>query len=142
MKYVILISHGDFAGGLHSAVAMMTGDREDVLSTSLRAGESVDDFSSKFKALLQPITAQDEIILLCDILGGSPLTTALNDLSEQGLLERTLVMTGMNLPLAVTACVMKDNVDLPMLKDILLSEGQGAIQEFELEVQATSEDDI
>ena len=35
MKYVVMVSHGEFAPGLHSAVKMMTGDRDDVLSTSL-----------------------------------------------------------------------------------------------------------
>ena len=38
MKYVVMVSHGEFAPGLHSAVKMMTGDREDVLSTSLKDG--------------------------------------------------------------------------------------------------------
>ena len=37
MKYVIMVSHGEFAPGLHSAVKMMTGERDDVLSTSLKA---------------------------------------------------------------------------------------------------------
>ena len=26
MKYVVMVSHGEFAPGLHSAVKMMTGD--------------------------------------------------------------------------------------------------------------------
>ena len=28
MKYVVMVSHGEFAPGLHSAVKMMTGDRK------------------------------------------------------------------------------------------------------------------
>ena len=28
MKYVVMVSHGEFAPGLHSAVKMMTGDNE------------------------------------------------------------------------------------------------------------------
>ena len=31
MKYVVLISHGEFAPGLRTAVFMMTGEREEVL---------------------------------------------------------------------------------------------------------------
>ena len=45
MKYVIMVSHGEFAPGLHSAVKMMTGDRDDVLSTSLKADMSADQFA-------------------------------------------------------------------------------------------------
>ena len=46
MKYVVMVSHGEFAPGLHSAVKMMTGDREDVLSTSLKDGMSADEFAN------------------------------------------------------------------------------------------------
>ena len=81
MKYVIMVSHGELAPGLHSAVKMMTGDRDDVLSTSLKDGMSADEFADNFRTLVKDITAEDEIILLADILSGSPFTNALNVLS-------------------------------------------------------------
>ena len=42
MRYVIMVSHGEFAPGLHSAVKMMTGSRDDVLGTNLREDISAD----------------------------------------------------------------------------------------------------
>ena len=82
MKYVVIISHGDFAPGLHSAVKMMVGERKELLSASLKDGQSTDDFATQLKEVLQPITHEDSIILMCDILGGSPLTTSLSIFSE------------------------------------------------------------
>ena len=39
MRYVMLVSHGTFAPGLHDALKMLAGeDREDVISTSLENG--------------------------------------------------------------------------------------------------------
>lgn len=36
MKYVVLVSHGTFAQGLHSVLKMLAGgDRADVLSTGM-----------------------------------------------------------------------------------------------------------
>lgn len=143
MKYVILVSHGEFAPGLHSAVKMMTGDRSDVLSTSLKDGMSADEFAENFKNLVKDIKADDEIILLADILSGSPFTNALNVLSEKGMLANTLVIAGMNMPLAITAVLMKDNFDdRDALAETLLNEGRTGLTRFETEDDSDEDDDI
>ncbi len=141
MKYVVLVSHGEFAPGLHSAVKMMTGDREDVLSTSLKDGMSADEFAENFKELVKDVTADDQIILLADILSGSPFTNALNVLDGKGMLANTLVIAGMNMPLAITSVLMKDNFDdLEVLKDTLLSEGRSGITDFKVAADDDDED--
>lgn len=143
MKYVILVSHGEFAPGLHSAVKMMTGDRDDVLSTSLKDGMSADEFAENFKELVKDIQADDEIILLADILSGSPFTNALNVLSEKGMLAQTLVIAGMNMPLAITAVLMKDNFDdKDALAETLLNEGRTGLTRFETDDAGDDDDDI
>ena len=138
MKYVIMVSHGEFAPGLHSAVKMMTGERDDVLSTSLIA----DEFAANFRTLVEPLNADDSVILLADILSGSPFTNALAVLDEKGLMPNTLVIAGMNMPLAITAVLMKDNFDdAELLKETLLSEGHAGLTEFKVESD-DAEDDI
>lgn len=142
MKYVIMVSHGEFAPGLHSAVKMMTGERDDVLSTSLKDGMGADEFASNFAELVKNFTAEDQIILLADILSGSPFTNALNVLSEKNLLANSLVIAGMNMPLAITAVLMKDNFDhVKDLKDTLIGEGQSGLVHFEVE-EEEEEDDL
>lgn len=75
MRYFILVSHGTFAPGLHNALGMMAGaDREDIRSTSLLDGMDVDTYRKKFATLVADLTAEDEILLFADIIGGSPLT--------------------------------------------------------------------
>lgn len=45
MKYILLVSHGMMAPGLHNALGMLAGeDREDILSTSLKNGMGADEF--------------------------------------------------------------------------------------------------
>lgn len=141
MRYVVMVSHGEFAPGLHSAVKMMTGDRDDVLSTSLKEDMSADQFAANFEALVSNITEDDEVILLADILSGSPFTNALNVLDQKGLLSHSLVIAGMNMPLAITAVLMKDNMDLDMLKDTLLSEGRTGLTAYEMVVSSDDDDD-
>lgn len=140
MRYVVMVSHGEFAPGLHSAVEMMTGKRDDVRNTSLKDGMSTDVFSENFTALISDFKDEDEIILLADILSGSPFTNALKILDEKGFMPRTLVIAGMNMPLAITAVLMKDNMDLDMLKETLLSEGRTGLCEFVVPVEESEED--
>ena len=110
MKYVVLVSHGEFAPGLHKAVNMLAGEeREDVLSTSLVNGMGADEFAENVKQVLSVVGEDDEIILFADIVGGSPLATTANVLLETGLLAKTRMIGGMNLPLVLTCVLSKDD---------------------------------
>lgn len=142
MKYVVLVSHGTFAPGLKSVLAMLAGgEREDVISVGLEDGMSADQFAEKFQNAISVLKAEDEIILLGDIIGGSPMTNALEQISKKGLEGQTIVFGGMNLAMALTATIMKDEVDKEVLKDALISEAQNAIKEFVLESPDDEEDD-
>ena len=133
MRYLILVSHGTFAPGLHNALGMMAGsDREDIRSTSLLDGMDVDTFRANFTELVGDITAEDEIILTADIIGGSPLTTALDVLTEKGLLAHTLAIGGMNLPLVLTAAFADAETPLEELEQELTGEAKDQIKRFDL----------
>jgi len=133
MRYLILVSHGTFAPGLHNALGMMAGsDREDIRSTSLLDGMDVDTFRANFTELVGDITAEDEIILTADIIGGSPLTTALDVLTEKGLLGKTLAIGGMNLPLVLTAAFADAETPLEELEQELTGEAKDQIKRFNL----------
>ena len=133
MRYLILVSHGTFAPGLHNALGMMAGsDREDIRSTSLLDGMDVDTFRANFAELVGDITAEDEIILTADIIGGSLLTTALDVLTEKGLLGKTLAIGGMNLPLVLTAAFADADTPLEELEQELTGEAKDQIKRFDL----------
>ena len=139
MKYVVLVSHGTFAPGLHSVLKMLAGgEREDVISVGLEDGMSADEFAEKFSNAISKITEDDEIILLGDIVGGSPLTNAIEQVSNKGLIGQTVIFGGMNLAMALTATLMKDGVDTDMLKDSLINEAKDAVKEF---VMTSANDD-
>lgn len=138
MKYVILVSHGKFANGLNDALSMLTGNREDILSVGLENGKSVDEFTALFTEKVKDISTDDEVILLGDIIGGSPLTNATNVLVNKGI--KTVILGGMNLPLALTTVLMKDTVSLDEIADQVLEQARMAMQEFKIVEE--SEDDI
>ncbi len=129
MKHIILVSHGEFASGLHSSIKMIAGDRKNLLSLGLKTDMSIDSFAQHFKQLISCITKNDSIILLADIIGGSPLTTALAVLSELNLLTNARAFTGMNLPLSLSF-VLNEYMDY----DFILNEAKDSIQEIFLHI--------
>lgn len=143
MKYVVFVSHGTFAPGLHSVLKMLAGgEREDILSASMEDGMGADVFTQRFQKAIEAVKQEDEIILLADIIGGSPLTNALDVLSQKGLLGRTRAFGGMNLPMALTASMMKDGMNMDALADGMLQESRNAIQEMELNMAEEEDADI
>ncbi len=137
MRYVILVSHGKFANGLNDALSMLAGNREDILSVGLENGKSVDEFVALFTEKVKDISNDDEVILLGDIIGGSPLTNATNVLVNKGI--KTVILGGMNLPLALTTVLIKDTVSLDEIADQVLEQARMAMQEFKI-VEESEED--
>lgn len=141
MNYLVLVSHGGFAQGLKTSLAMFAADKMDqVIAVGLENGQSVDEFALVFREAVSGLTADDSVVVLADIVGGSPLTTALGVLEEKGLLQTTTVLGGMNLPMAITSAVMKDMLEGPDLVAAVLPEAQAALQEFKV-VQTEEEED-
>lgn len=141
MKYIILVSHGEYANGLKNALSMLAGEREDVISVGLENGKSAEEFAIVFNRKISHITSEDTIILLGDLIGGSPLTTAMNVITGKGLMGQTVVIGGMNLPLALTAVLMKDTFENEALVEQILQEAHEALKEFKI-VSQDEEDDI
>lgn len=143
MKYLVLISHGGLAEGLKSSLAMFASDKIDqVLALGLRDGKTVDDFSTEVREALAKTGEDDQFLVLADIVGGSPLTTALKALDELGKLETAVVLGGMNLTMAITATVMKDILDGEALAKAILEEASTALQEFKTDSDDEGDDDI
>lgn len=143
MRYILLVSHGEFAPGLHKAIEMLAGsDREDLLSTSLKNGMGADEFADNVREILEKITDEDEIALFADIVGGSPLTTAANVIAEKGLLSRTVMVGGMNLPLVLSTILSKDYAEdfAEHVRNNMIPESQSLIQEFTVAVEEESDE--
>ena len=111
MRYLIVISHGELASGFCGALEMLVGEREDVFHAAFKDGMGLPEFKEDIKALIAPITAEDEVIVMADLISGSPLTTTMAAIAEHIPLTNVRAIGGMNLPLAVTAI---ENEDEPL----------------------------
>lgn len=133
MKYVFLVSHGELTQGMATALGMLAGQgREDILSAGLEDGMGADVFAEKVKECLSRVGAEDEILLFADLIGGSPLTNAANVIAELGLMDRTVMTGGMNMPLVLSAVLMKDTMETEDLVESLIPEAREALARFRI----------
>ncbi|MBQ9317099.1 MAG: PTS sugar transporter subunit IIA [Atopobiaceae bacterium] len=133
MRYLLLVSHGTMAPGVHSVIRMLLGDRDNVLSYSMEDGVSADAFVEKLREVIAPITADDSVVVLGDIMGGSPLTNTLNTLTEQGLLAKTIAFGGLSLPMAISALMaIEDGLDDETLVQNVITEAKEGVRKVEL----------
>ena len=142
MKYLVLVSHGGLAAGVQSSLKMFAGDKTDqVIAVGLQESKSVDDFAVDFTQALSGLSADDSVLVLADIVGGSPLTTAASVLADMDKLDSAVILGGLNLTMGLTGLVMKDILDGKELAQAILSEATAALQEFEVVSDAADEDE-
>lgn len=141
MRYLVLVSHGTLAQGMHSVLKMLGGDSPAIRDCCLEDGMGADVFVENFKQVISDITVDDEVILMGDIQGGSPLTNAMNELSTASLLSSSAVFAGMNLPMAMTAFMSLASGELGDVKATLVSEARQGVTEIVLAAD-DDEDDL
>lgn len=129
MRYVVLVSHGELASGMHSVVKMIAGDRPEVYSICLKQDMDAGIFMEECEKVFSMIPDADQIILLTDILSGSPIINALSVLENKGRKDQSIIIGGMNMPMVLEAVFKKDHIeDLSLLKGTLIEEAKKGIK--------------
>ena len=96
IRKFLIATHGDFSAGVKSSLDMIIGVMENVFI--IRA--YVDDNESiehEVKAVLDDLSDTDELIIFCDILGGS----VTNQVLMHALKPNVHIISGFNLPLLI-----------------------------------------
>ena len=143
MKYLLLVSHGTMAPGVHSVIRMLLGERDNVLSYSMEDGVSADAFVEELSNVLEPVVEGDELVVLGDIVGGSPLTNTLNVITQKGLLPSTVAFGGLSLPMAISALMaIEDGSEGQAFVDQVISEAREGARQVELALDDDEEEEL
>ncbi|MBS23697.1 MAG: PTS fructose transporter subunit IIA [Candidatus Marinimicrobia bacterium] len=118
---LMIITHGNLALELRSAMEHMIGDQNDIEIFSITPEDDIDIQKNNIEKKLKELNQGKGVIILTDVFGGTPSNLALNFL-EPGVVE---IMSGVNLPMLIKICQLRD-------KDILevIQEGKNAAQKY------------
>lgn len=122
---ILLLSHGPFCEQLMTSTAMIAGPLANTKAVALHEGEDPDVFGKCIQAAVKTLDADDGILVLVDILGGTPF-------NQIALLSRELnvqIVTGMNMPMFLQVLLERDKVEsVTELAELAKSSGLESIK--------------
>ena len=118
---LMIITHGNLALELKSAMEHMIGDQNDIEIFSITPEDDIDIQKNKIEKKLKELNQGKGVIILTDVFGGTPSNLALNFL-EPGIIE---IMSGVNLPMLIKICQLRDKNILEVIQ-----EGKNAAQKY------------
>lgn len=106
MRHIIVATHGRFAEGILDSVRLIMGEHGEVrpFCAFLEQDVNLDD---QVDALLSEIPADDEILVIADLMGGSVCNEFIRRLERPGL----YILAGLNLAMLLEVIA---NGDLPI----------------------------
>jgi len=98
MLGIVLVSHGNMASGMVDSARMLFGETglTQVRPVSLFPEDSMETLDEKLTAAVEEVDSGEGVIILVDLLGGSPCNRAAYKVPEV-----IQVIAGMNLPLLI-----------------------------------------
>lgn len=124
MTGILLATHGKFAEGILDSARMLMGEVEAIDTVSLEEGENIESFTDKMADKIESLNDGDGVLILVDILGGSPFNATAANLLKKDCCE---CITGLNLPMLLGVLEERDSTDIKSLADELVKSGRDGI---------------
>ncbi|WP_150540262.1 PTS mannose transporter subunit IIAB [Actinobacillus vicugnae] len=124
---IIIATHGVAAEQLLKTTEMLIGEQSDVAYIDFVPGENAETIMGKYQALVEgELSHCDQVLFLVDMWGGSPFNAA--NRFQEGKTNMDVV-TGVNIPMLVNACMARDDVEsLQELVEVALEAGSTGVR--------------
>lgn len=106
MIAVIIMGHGRFGSSILESVEMIIGKQENVATIDFLENQSIDDIDNNINEKLKSLNKEEGILVLTDLLGGSPFNRAMLKSTEEPLMK---VIAGVNMPLVIELLSLRDS---------------------------------
>jgi fructoselysine and glucoselysine-specific PTS system IIA component len=92
----LIATHGTFAVGVKSSLDLIIGKVEHVFLIQAYVDDTV-SVETQIKEVMDQVSDNDELVIFCDILGGS----ITNQMLQHALRSNVYIISGFNLPLLI-----------------------------------------
>lgn len=120
---VLIVTHRELAEALISVCDLIMGAQEGMAAASLDPNQPPEESIHRIKQGLAQVNNGDGVIILTDMLGGTPSNLSLSFLQE-GKVE---VVTGVNLPMLMRLAHLREGHTLKEVALALRQSGQQGI---------------
>ena len=131
---IIVCGHCHFATGLTSSLHLIMGEQENYIAVDFPAGDTKTELEANIEEAVIAFAHMDQILVMCDLLSGSPFNTAIMLAMKQPNIH---VVYGVNLGMLIET-VLKRNFDATIeeLMETAITTGKQQIGMFELSVDS------
>jgi PTS system mannose-specific IIA component len=98
MVGILIVSYGRLAEALISSVQYLFGDLKKIRAVSIRPKDNEEEIKDRIQKSMAELNDGNGIVILTDILGGTPTNLSLSFLDD----ESVEVITGVNMPMLLT----------------------------------------
>ena len=123
MVGILVVSHGRLAEALISSVEFLVGELKRTKGLSIWPKESKKEIKHRIQQKMAEIDDGDGVVILTDIMGGTPTNISLSFL-EDGKVE---VVTGVNMPMLLTLSSYREGRSLKEIVRLVKRSGRRSI---------------
>ena len=124
---IIVAGHGNFPTGIMSAVSLIAGNPEHIKAVDFVKGMSSQELKQKLEEQMEALGT--EILVMTDLLGGTPFNVASGIKTESG--KSIKVLAGTNLAMAVEAIFSRELMGLEELAEIIRQSAKDGVEDFD-----------
>lgn len=107
MLGIILTGHGGFASGMENAMKQILGEQSQFIAIDFPETSTTALLTSQLEQAVSELDAQQDIVFLTDLLGGTPFRVASTTAMQR---QGTEVITGTNLQLLLEMVLERDGL--------------------------------
>lgn len=127
MKKLIITGHGQYASGLKSSLELLAGVNEDLIFIDFHGDMTEADLKQQMEETIERLR-DDEFLIVCDIVGGTPYKNAAILANESDRIE---VVAGCNLGSILEAVFQKEAMPLAELAATMVESSKQYTVQFE-----------
>ena len=110
---ILLATHGSFGEGIMESAEMVMGHSEKLKTIKLLQDDDVTEFRERLVSCLDELDDGDGVLVMLDILGGSPYNVAAASIPG----HHVECLTGLNLPMLLEAVDSRERCSLKELAE-------------------------
>ena len=123
MVGILIVSHGRLADALISSVQSLVGNLEKIRGVPIWSKDREEEVKDRIQKEMAEVDDGDGVVILTDILGGTPTNLSLSFLED----EKVEVVTGVNIPMLVTLASYRKGRSLREIGSLVKKSGRRGI---------------
>ena len=123
MVGIVVVSHGGLADALISSVQSLVGNLEKISGVSIWPRDKEEVVKDQIHKKIAELDDGDGVVILTDILGGTPTSLSLSFLEN----EKVEVVTGVNMPMLLTLASYRKGRSLREIGSLVKKSGRRSI---------------